>query len=193
MGIVLLMAESRLADMKVLNDLLKCQHFRVQSFKDAYFLEHAPTLDRFPSSPVRRYKISEMSAALLATARSSHYKLNIAAHPLPSQLLCLRDPLGISPDNAMATLEFVKLLAITVNQANANQFPGFIAAYLNGQIVTVGLRHSDWIRVQLGHAVQLPQAKAPASDQKDTDELAAELEAPDLAEVDDATYEFMAR
>lgn len=193
MGIVLLVAESRLADMNVLNDLLKGQHFRVQNFEDAYFLEHAPSLDRYPSSPVRRYKISEMTAALLATARSSHYKLSIAAHPLPSQLRCLQEALGISPDNAMSTLEFVKLLAITVNQANANQFPGFVAAYLNGKIVAVGLGHSDWIRVQLGHAVQLPQTQAPVHDKKDSDELAAELEAPDLAEVDDATYEFMAR
>jgi integrase len=193
MGIVLLMAESRLADMKVLNDLLKGQHFRVQGFKDAYFLEHAPSLDRYPLSPVRRYKISEMTAALLATARSSHYKLNVAEHPLPTQLLCLRDTFGVNPGNAMSTLEFVRLLAITVNQANAKQFPGFVAAYLNGQIVTVGLGHSDWVRVQLGHAVQLPETPAPVPDKKDGDESATELEAPDLAEPNDATYEFMAR
>lgn len=193
MGIVLLIAESRLADMKVLNDLLKGQHFRVLRFKEAYFLEHAPSLDRYPSSPVRRYKISEMAAALLATARSTHYKLNIAEHPLPPRFRCLGETLGINPDNAISTLEFVSLLAITVNQANARQFPGFVAGYLNGQIVSIGLGHLDWIRVQLGYAVQLPQTQVPATDKKDSDELVAELEAPDLAEVDDATYEFMAR
>jgi len=193
MGIVLLMTESRVPDMKVLDDLLKGQNFRVQSFKETYFLEHAPSLDRYPSSPVRRYKISEMTAALLATARSGHYQLNIAANPLSPQLLRLGEALGMNPCDTASTLEFVKGFATTVNQANAQQFPGFLAAYLNGQIVTVGLGHLDWIRVQTGNAVQLPDVAAPIPNKEVNDKSENEFETTESADTDDASYVFMAR
>jgi hypothetical protein len=191
MGIVLLMAESRVADMKVLDDLLKCQHFRVQRFNDIYFLEHAPSLDRYPSSPVRRYKIGEMTAGLLATARSGGYKLNIATRALSPPLQRLAQALGMDGDGTANTIEFIKEFATTVNQANAQRFPGVVAAYLNGQIVTVGLGHLDWVRVQVGNAVQLPQIASPVSEKNVADPSEHEFEVMELAEPD-VSYVFMA-
>jgi integrase len=193
MGLVLLMAESRVADMTVINDVLRRQHFRIQSFNEAYFLEHAPSLDRHPSSPVRRYKISEMTAALLVTARSGSYKLTIEKLSLPPSLRPLVDILGLDTNSDISALGFVQKLAITVNQANAQQFPGFVSAYLNGQIVSVGLRHLDWIRVQTGYAVELPKHEVRALDDESDTTSEEDIDASDLPQVDASTYAFMAR
>lgn len=193
LGIVLLMAESRVADMNVLDDLLKAQNFRVLQFQEAYFLEHGPSLDRYPTSPVRRFKISEMTAALLATARLGQNRLHVAARPLSPLLLRLSEALGASGADTPTLGDFVKQLASTVNQANAQQFPGFVAAYLNGQIVSVGLHHLDWVRVQLGRAVRRPPVAAPALDREIDDDADGEFDMDGAVDTADSKYVFMAQ
>lgn len=52
------------------------------------------------------------------------------------------------------------LLTESVKQSNFLELPGLVAGYLNGEFVSVGLGHADWIRVQLGHAVVIPTTSA---------------------------------
>ncbi len=163
LGITMMILQSRLADPAMIDDLLQNRNYRLVTFQRAYFLEHSPGLDKVANTPVRRYAISETTFMLLAKAKIATITLDARQWPVSDSLLNLGKPFG--PDAKQKTLRPTLLaMATQVQQANALQYPGVIAAYLNGEIVTAGLRHADWARVTLGKALNFKSPDHPEDD-----------------------------
>ncbi|WP_161955568.1 hypothetical protein, partial [Escherichia coli] len=95
LGIASVMLQSRVADPTVLQDLLQGRNFRLLAFDGSAFLEHAPGLDREPKAPCRRYRMDSAAAVLLAKARTSSYRIDIADRPVPTELQQVAHACGI--------------------------------------------------------------------------------------------------
>ena len=153
LGVILLILESRIGDPAVIKDLLQIKNFRLVLFQQRYHLEHSPGLDKVDEVPVRRYEISGTTAILLAKAKATTYILDVRKWPVVDRLRDLGQPFAVDARQFASLQTYVLAIATHIRQANALQYPGLIAAYLNGDIVSVGLRHADWVRVMLGKAV----------------------------------------
>lgn len=179
LGILLLMVEGRIADPGLIKDLLQSKNFRLVSFQKRYHLEHATGLDKVPDAPVRRHEISATAAVLLARSQSSAYRLDVRQWPVADPLRIIGQPFGLD-DHRYASLQACVLaIAAHVRQANALQYPGLVAGYLNGAIVSVGLHHADWVRVILGRAISSTPLTTQRSVEKNGDpEAEEESDAP---------------
>jgi integrase len=156
-GIILLVLESRIGDPAVIKDLLQNKNFRLVLFQQRYHLEHSAGLDKVADVPVRRYGLSETTAILLAKAKATTYNLDVRKWPVADRFRDIGQPFGFDARQFTSLQTCVLAIAAHVRQANALQYPGLITAYLNGDIVSAGLRHADWVRVMLGKAVIFAQ------------------------------------
>lgn len=191
LGIASLMLQSRVADPVVLKDLSKGRNFRLVALGGTAFLEHAPGLDREPMAPCRRYRLDGTAAVLLARTRTGSYRIDIADRPVPTELQQVIHASGIDVPPEASTRQWIQAWLPLVQQCNQKHFPGVIAAYLNGQVVTAGLRHADWLRAHRGQAVQVPQLEAVDREQTVSDD--AEDDAwTDNLDADSDGYVFMA-
>lgn len=189
LGATSLLLQSRVTDPSVLRDVLASRNFRLLSFGGDTFLWHAAALERDPSAPGRRFRMHPIAAALLA---KGSYRLDVSARPLPQELAGVAKAAGLALEPSTTALQWLRRLAPLVEQSNVQQFPGLVAAYLAGQVVTVALHPADWLRVNLGYAVQVPAFDRTASDKdlkEDADEASTILELVD-PELDD--YVFLA-
>lgn len=167
LGIMLLVLQSRIAAPLVLKDLLQGKDFRLVLFQGRYHLEHSPGLDKVPDAPVRRFEISTTAAVLLARAKASANMIDVRHWPRahmesvdgPAGDGLIKDGLGniwnpiTRHESAFTSFQDCVLdLAAHVGQANAMQYPGIVAGYLNGDVVSAGLGHADWVRVTLNKA-----------------------------------------
>lgn len=157
LGIALLVLESRVADRPLLSDLFRCKNFRLVHLQGQYYLEHSLGLDSVPDIAVKRFPISSTAARLFAKAKSGTNQIDVSA--------C--EPADGNPDIWMPffrqgnlSVKFspcIDAAVLVVQQANAIEFPGVVAGYLNGSIVSAGLRHADLIRATVGKApLELP-------------------------------------
>lgn len=164
LGVVLVVLESRLGAPAVIKELLQGKNFRLVLFQKRYHLEHSPGLDKVPDAPVRRHEVSATAAVLLARGKSSNYKLDLRQWPVPKALCVIGQPLGLNQKESTRLQAWVLAIAAQVRQANILQHPGLVAAYLNGDIVSAGLHHADWVRVTLGKAVAPAHPTAAKND-----------------------------
>ncbi|OGQ56859.1 MAG: hypothetical protein A3J24_07970 [Deltaproteobacteria bacterium RIFCSPLOWO2_02_FULL_53_8] len=169
LGILFVILESRLGDPAVIKELLQGKNFRLVLFQKRYYIEHSPGLDKAPDAPVRRHAVSAAAAVLLARGKSSTYRLDLRQWPVADLLRVIGQPFGLD-DRQFESLQSCTLaIAIHVRQANALQYPGLVAAYLNGDIISAGLHHLDWVRVSLGKAVSPAALARPGSDASKSD------------------------
>lgn len=192
LGIASLLLQSRVADPTVLRDLSKGRNFRLVAFGDSAFLEHAPALDREPMAPCRRYRLGGTAAALLSRAKASRYGLDISERPVPTELVRIGQACGMHTSPETSTSHWIQAWWPLVQQCNQMHFPGLVAAYLNGQVVTAALHHADWLRGHLGFAVRVPAPdrfvpeQAPSEDAQDDAWIAD-------ADAESGGFAFMAR
>lgn len=191
LGVASLMLHSRVADPAVMQDLLQGRNFRLLAFAGSAFLEHAPGLDREPMAPCRRYRMDGAAAALLAKVRTGSYRLDIADRPVPTELQQVAHACGIHASTKATTSQWVQAWLPLVQQCNQMHFPGWVAAYLNGQLVTAALHHADWLRVHRGVAFQLPALDRITPDQASADETGDEAWTTDV-QAESVDYVFMA-
>lgn len=190
-GAASLLLHSRVSDMDVLRDVLASRNCRVLSFSGKSYLFHAQALDRMPSAPGRRFRIHPMAARLLDTGS---YRLDVTERSLPPSLHGVVQTAGASIGAATKTLQCFEQLGPLVQQCNAQQMPGVVAAYLDGQVVTAALPLADWLRVELGHAVEVPAwtGKDAAVDRKeDKDDTDAEGTPVNLSDPVQEDYVFL--
>lgn len=163
-GILALVLESRLADKEVLSDILKNRNFRLVKFQNCYHLEHSPGLDKIDEVPVRRYSIDATTAMLLARAKTSTNSIDIRKRATSSRFLDIAESFCLDARKTQTFQSFVFAIAEHVRQANVVQYPGLVASYLNGELVSTGLDHRDWIRAVLGKSpIALPAATSKVS------------------------------
>lgn len=179
LGAVSLLLQSRVTDLAVLQDVLTSRNIHLLRFAGTVYLQHAKGQDRDPTAPGRRFRLDPMAAALLA---KGSFRLDVCARPLPQSLHSVAAAAGIDVGPTTTALQWIKRLAPLVEQSNVQQFPGLVAAYLGGRVVTAALRPADWLRVSLGYAVQLPAFERTANDKAQTD---GTDEATDILELSD--------
>lgn len=179
LGSLLLMLESHIAEPEVLKDVLQDKNFRLVVFQNCHHMEHSPGLDKVQSAPVRRYAISPTTAILLARAKVGVHQLDIRQWHGTDQMRSILAPLGLNVEPPQSFEASVLLVAAQIQQTNARRYPGLVAAYLNGEIVSAGLGHADWVRVTLGKALpsvlpNLPESHAknntPQEDAEDVED-----------------------
>lgn len=204
LGIMLLVLQSRIAEPSVLKDLLQGKDFRLVLFQRRYHLEHSPGLDKVPDAPVRRFGISTTAAVLLARAKASANMLDVRQWPrahgesvdgpagdglIKDGLRDIWNPVARHESPFTSFQDCVLDVAAHVGQANAMQYPGIVAGYLNGDVVSAGLGHADWVRVTLNKAaipVLLTVTKLGVKNADSHDEDVNENIAP--SELVDTTY-----
>lgn len=152
LAILMLVLESRIGDPKILNDLLQSGNIRLVLFQQRYYLEHGAGLGKFQDAPVKRFAISAMTAVLLARAKTATNKLDIRQWAGDERISAIWQPFNWKSAPLESFQAGALEIARHVRQGNALEFPGVVAAYFNGEIVSVALRHADWVRVQLGKA-----------------------------------------
>ncbi len=164
-GAVLTVLESRVTEPLLIQDLLAGKNFRLVHFDQSYHLEYSPDLDVDSGSAVKRYPISVATANFLARASTSKRDLDMdkSSPPVEWQKICQET--GLLTLQAKSITATISALAQLVHQANLLEFPALLAAYLNGDIQSVGLPHRDWIRLQRGAAGDFgtPQASVTES------------------------------
>lgn len=161
LGILLVILESRVGNPAVIEDLLIGKNFQLVLFESRFHLEHSPGLDKVTDAPVRRHEISSTAAVLLAVGKSSTYQLDVRQWAFEDQLGIICQCMGLDGRQRKSFQACVRAVAVHVRQANSLQFPGLVASYLNGDVVTAGLDHADWIRVKLGKAAHPASLKRP--------------------------------
>ena len=163
LGITMLILESRLADTSVIDDLLQNRNYRLVIFQRDYFLEHSPGLDKVPDAPCRRFTISPGVFKLLAKVLQAKVNLDLRARLLTQSLRKIGKHIpGLAQSEKLGS--YLHAMCDVVRQTNNLQYPGAVAAYLNGDIVTAALRHVDWVRITLGKALDFNSDKQLESD-----------------------------
>lgn len=180
-----LMVDSRIADMQVLEDALRCTNLRIVRLQGRLYVEYGPALELFPHSAFKRYPLHEDAARLIDRAKSAKRKLSSSDEPLDTELITFAAAAGIEVRERSSAKSLVRNLAELVAQANACELPGVLAGYLNGTVVSAALRHVDWVRCERGFAIDAgPRTQAGT----DVDDGALEVERDELlAEDNDAS------
>lgn len=151
-GAVLTVLESRVTEPPLLRDLLAAKNFRLVHFDQSYYLEYSPDLDVDSGCAVKRYPISVATANFLARASTSKRGLDMGKSSPPDEWQSICQKIGLLTVHAKTPTATISELAQLVHQANLLEFPASLAAYLNGDLQSVGLPHRDWIRLRHGAA-----------------------------------------
>lgn len=149
-----LMVDSRIAEMQVLEDALRCTNLRMVRLQGRLYVEYGPALQLFPHSACKRYPLHEDAARLIDRAKSAKRKLSSSDEPLDADLIMFAAAAGIDVCEGSSAESLVRNMAEVVAQANACELPGVLAGYLNGTVVSAALRHVDWVRCEMGFAIE---------------------------------------
>ena len=177
LAVLRLLAENRIADLSLLKDVLYGRNYRLVYYRDNAYLEYAPLLrKRDPRAAVQRYRVSPDTALVLSRALGTrrHWKKEA---PPPAWMAPLLRKWGALTETPVpdTLIEIIDQAALWVQQVNAQNLPGVVAAYLNGHIHSISLSWADWIRmdsgvrVQLGEKVVLPAVEKNQGEQSDED------------------------
>ena len=159
-GTVLTVLESRVTEPPLLRDLLVAKNFRLVHFDQSYYLEYSPDLDIDSGCAVKRYPISVAAANFLARASTTKRGLDMGKSSPPVEWQKLCKEIGLLAPHINTATATISEIAQLVHQANLLEFPASLAAYLNGDLQSVGLPHRDWIRLRHGAAGDLGTFKA---------------------------------
>lgn len=151
-GTVLTVLESRVTEPPLLRDLLAAKNFRLVHFDQSYYLEYSPDLDVDSGCAVKRYPISVATANFLARASTSKRCLDMGRSSPPDEWQSICQEIGLPTPHINTPTTTISALAQLVHQANLLEFPASLAAYMNGDLQSVGLPHRDWIRLRRGAA-----------------------------------------
>lgn len=166
-----LVLDCRVADPALLQDVLAGRNTRLVRLDGQLHMEHSAVLERWPNAPVRRFWVLSHTARWILRSRSGSNRVDLNK-PLPlPRLQPLFSALGLPRDTATAA-QLVEQASKLITQANAMEFPGYVAGYFNGKIVTAALNHSDWLRVSKGIASDALPALEPTGAPFDAEDMA---------------------
>lgn len=154
LGCLSLILEARINDTELIKDAAAAKNVRLVKFEDQIYLEHTAGLDQWPDAAARRFWIPDHTARWLDRSWETRSHLDLTK-PQQSSLLSPifeaadRDPKHTSP------LVLLEHFCKVVRQENAMTLPGFVAAFLSGQVVSAALHHQDWLRAVKGHAATI--------------------------------------
>lgn len=162
-AVLLLTLENKLSDTKKLTQIASGKHFRIINLKKNYYIEYS-SLESFERTvqPVQRMLISEGVAFFLSRLLTNSSK---KADQLDLTLPLLFDPLkqdflDFNPSQAVSTgLQLLTAVARLIDQENAISMPGILAGYLAGRVESWSLNWYDWIRLNSGHQIIIPECK----------------------------------
>ncbi len=153
--------ENRISSQALLKDIRTRKNFRLVALKNRVYLEYAKDLVvNDPDATAKRFRITADTATYLYQIMA-HQSLELANHPLPDALqpiarvLVAHRRVGIDARSN----ELLSALCEMVDQVNALTLPGILAAYLAGRFDSFSLAWRDWIRLELGYAVDIPAHK----------------------------------
>lgn len=165
---VLLCIENRISSKVILGDVLRARNFWLTNLKGVFYLEHSSHLSTSETeAPVQRFQISSLSAVLIDRLLDSRNVL-AARQPIPDVLHPFVDILANTERFAEITSadELINVLESIVAQINSIAEPGILAGYHDGRVKSYSLKRQDWLRVELGYAVQVPARSTPDVDEK---------------------------
>jgi len=124
--------------------------WRVVRLDESFYIEWSPSDDLVanPRAPVERFSISLRCAWLLSrrirgkTRRSKAWLQSNLIHEIAASSLGATDP--TSPTDPISALRDI---AAIVDQSNAIELPGSVAAYLGQRLLIASLPWGDWIRL----------------------------------------------
>lgn len=164
-------------------------HWRAVRLKDSFYLEWNPSdsLVSIPRAPVQRFPISVRCAWLLHHAvkgkkrRKTWDQCTQHAAPLGLILAAHQTVPAITESNSL-----LKMAAQLVDQANAIELPGTVAAFLAGRITPASLPWADWIQARSGKWINTQHAYAslPTEEQPEDGQRLRLAEMPFDAETD---------
>lgn len=164
LGVIGLSLESRVADRRLLFDVLSGFNFRIVVLAQRCYLERLPALgtadrDNDASEPkisplaAFRIAVSPHVASWLTSIRleNSGSAARRSQRAIPDSILSLLNAMGISGEpEAEAAIK--QLCAIT-DQVNKLTCPGIVAGYLAGHQTSFPLGWNDWVRVTTGRSI----------------------------------------
>jgi len=172
LGALHLCIESRIADPKLLIDVLEGNNFRLVSLNQAPYLEYAVGLTRNrANAAVRRFPLTWPVAQSLHTALSNTKKPSKNADtarassdtpvsrakmpPLECLAPIIQEVARHQQGTPAASMEeLIHALCKIIDQRNVCQFPGVIAAYLSGRTRYAALGWYDWARLVTGRRLE---------------------------------------
>lgn len=171
----LLCFDNRIADLKLLDDILHARNFRIVSMKGTPYLEYAKGLTPDHADvPCRRFKLSHRVATYLD--RLLERNRSIVPGEVPRYLSALSEAMlemmpGVEHPNSSKGL--ISLIAKIVDQVNAMNMPGVLAGYLGGRVETYSLPWRNWASQTLGYPISIP--KPEGNNELDEGDLNARL------------------
>lgn len=175
LGVLLLLSENRIADVSLLKDVLFKRNYRLVSYKGCAYLEHAPSLKKDdPLAAVQRYRINVATAQVLNHALKTTRPWK-KEYPPPPWMAPFIENIALLPGKSTPKtfVGVLRILVSRVQQANVQLFPGVVAAYLNGHINSISLSWHDWVRMDTGRQLDLPD-KLPSPQDKEEIEFVEE-------------------
>jgi len=170
----LLILQSRIADRKLIGDVLSGQNVRLIRAKPGFYLEHGKFASpSAPSTPVHRHRISNAAARLINMSLDRTQQRGFDLAEIPAPLCNLAAPLiasGRLGANGRAP-ELIESLIRVADQANIQTFPGVVAAYLAGRIESASLEWRDWSRLRWNRRIAVHTEDLPAPEETPYDDL----------------------
>lgn len=153
--------ENHISSQALLKDIRTGKNFRLVSLKSRVYIEYAKDLVvKDPDATARRFRITADTATYLHRIMA-HESLDLANRPVPDALQpitrILADHRRVGADSL--SHELISALCELVDQVSALTLPGILAAYLAGRVESYSLTWRDWIRLEMGHAVDIPVYK----------------------------------
>lgn len=164
---LLLILEGGIADRELLMDISQGKGYRLVSLNDHVWIEIvSPEQMDVGDVPVLRRRVSRYCARLLARIQSKTNKHAPAINQIPHLLSPLVTILTSLPDAVPVQdgAGLIKRLAASMDQFNVMALPGILAGYLADRVESASLCWSDWLRIEKGYPVQIPEQFAEGNE-----------------------------
>ncbi|MEW8509156.1 MAG: tyrosine-type recombinase/integrase [Candidatus Thiodiazotropha sp.] len=159
LGAVMLAFENRISNTTLLENITIGQHFRLVKFRNRFYLEYSEDLDpQNHDAPIERHRIEPKTAHLLDRGLSAKRVVTLSQKRLPRSLQPLCEKLAIDTTGAIATKDLIQRISEIMDQVNAIEFPGTVSAFLSGRVPSTSLDWRDWVRLETGKILELPDS-----------------------------------
>ena len=174
----LLIVQSRIADRRLIRDVMTGQNIRLIRARTGFYLEHGKNLtSNDPSAPVHRHRISNATARLINMALDRSQQRSFDDRPIPAPLRSIAENLiktGQLRQSAEVSHLFASLTDI-VDQANIQTLPGVVAGYLGGRVESASLEWRDWSRLRWNQRIEVNSATQDLLQEAPDDDLPARM------------------
>ena len=169
--------EKRISYLRLLEDLVQGQNFRVIQHKQRVYLEYSEFLE--PSDynqPVQRHQIDHTTGRLLAKGLGIKDSKDLDTAPCPKSLQSLATILAETRHlddvkrNERSVGALLKELSRLIEQANLIDLPGMVAGALSNRNPPTSLCLYDYFRLTEGQRYQPPES-TPEQDLPETENL----------------------